>query len=693
MLKDLDEATLVRAGPTALHFAETYPAFFEAYRQAFRRYGIDVETLPPARAVSMIRASAIEKDLIAAIDEWANQSGGEVRSHLVSIARQLDVHPMRNAIRDAMVRNDRGELETLSRVLVRQIDISQYPPTWLSMGGNFFTGRSDPDTAIAILVSAQRFYPNHFFVNVNLGRAYLARRPPKYNEAIRFFSIAVALRPDSTAAHDELGTALRGSGDFDAAKKEYERTIDIVPGHLAAYFAIADICRQQGQSTEALTILTKARGISKRLAEERADTPSSLAALAANQIEIGDQLSQLGRNTEASQSFDEALATYKRCVRSDAGKNQSDDALVPIHDAMGTLLNRMGRPADAIESFKEALAIREHLAKTRPKILQHQVNLAARLDRIGELLSITGRNAAAIDSLRKALAISERLAREYPESAESASVLGLTLHHLGSLEHSQDWLTGRNRIREGIEHQRRAQMLDPGNVAFPVHLRNQWIGLSAVALAHGDAAEASAAAWAWAAMVPGKPIDLDNAARCLLRCVRLARRTAERERYADEAIKTFRTVIAAGSTNTNATAGDADTFPLTLGAYNSIGYLYRVTRRPADALEAYLKAKGIGERLVRERPNSANVASELGSTLHGLAILESNRDRSAARDKLRQALAHQLRALSLNPGHMAYGLYLTNHLIALHRIAPAQGVPPEGFRSGAGVDQSDGRPS
>ena len=189
MLKDLGEVTLIRAG--------SYPAFYEALQSAFRRYGLDVTSLPPAQAVSTIRASAIRKDLVAALDEWANQlgPGDELRSRLVSITKQLDVHPLRNAIRDATVRNDRDELNRLLRQLVGVMDISEYPATWLSAIGNFFIGRGDPDAAITLLVPAQRIYPNHFFVNSKLGYACRLSRPPRYNEAIRFQSIAVALRP------------------------------------------------------------------------------------------------------------------------------------------------------------------------------------------------------------------------------------------------------------------------------------------------------------------------------------------------------------------------------------------------------------------------------------------------------------------------------------------------------------------
>ena len=86
--------------------------------------------------------------------------------------------------------------------------------------------------------------------------------------------------------------------------------------------------------------------------------------------------------------------------------------------------------------------------------------------------------------------------------------------------------------------------------------------------------------------------------------------------------------------------------------------------------------RSIGERSVREHPGSAKAASGFGVTLQWLASLKVDQDRSVASETIRQALAHQKRALTIDPGNAGFCTRLINHLIVLRRVAPAQGVRP-----------------
>ncbi len=68
---------------------------------------------------------------------------------------------------------------------------------------------------------------------------------------------------------------------------------------------------------------------------------------------------------------------------------------------------------------------------------------------------------------------------------------------------------------------------------------------------------------------------------------------------ANEAIAMFRTVIAAASKDANHAVSDPEPFPLTVGAHNSIGYLYLRTGRDGEALNSYRTSRKIGERLAQ----------------------------------------------------------------------------------------------
>src|SRR5438270_763889 len=56
-----------------------------------------------------------------------------------------------------------------------------------------------PAGAVDVLRRAQRRHPGDFWVNHELASWLLRAPPPRWDEAVRFFSAALALRPESPA--------------------------------------------------------------------------------------------------------------------------------------------------------------------------------------------------------------------------------------------------------------------------------------------------------------------------------------------------------------------------------------------------------------------------------------------------------------------------------------------------------------
>ena len=69
----------------------------------------------------------------------------------------------------------------------------------------------------ALLRRAQKAFPADFWINHDLGIALGDCEPPQHEEAIRFLTVAVALRPDSPGVRYNLGNALAGAGRMDEA--------------------------------------------------------------------------------------------------------------------------------------------------------------------------------------------------------------------------------------------------------------------------------------------------------------------------------------------------------------------------------------------------------------------------------------------------------------------------------------------
>ena len=83
------------------------------YGEAFRDYGIDVETLSPEVVASQMPAGPVREELIAALDDWMRIRRGMPRNddsgwkRLLATARAADPDPWRNRVREAWERDDR----------------------------------------------------------------------------------------------------------------------------------------------------------------------------------------------------------------------------------------------------------------------------------------------------------------------------------------------------------------------------------------------------------------------------------------------------------------------------------------------------------------------------------------------------------------------------------------------------------
>src|SRR5262249_37000633 len=144
---------------------------------------------------------------------------------LLKVARHADPNPWRDRFRDPAVRRSREDLEQLAR----EAKVEELTPQALSALGNAL--RSKQANAVPFLTAAQCLYPNDFWLNFARANALLDAR--RLDEAIRHYSVAVALQPDSVAAHNNLGNALDGKGQRDEAIREYRAAIKLDPRYAA----------------------------------------------------------------------------------------------------------------------------------------------------------------------------------------------------------------------------------------------------------------------------------------------------------------------------------------------------------------------------------------------------------------------------------------------------------------------------
>jgi len=545
---------------------------------------------------------------------------------------------------------------------------------------------------------------NYLFIgNLQSGMGRPDEALTSYRKALRILEPAAHMkrakgRNNLAGVYAAIGDVL-GPGKPSVRIEWYQKALDVwdqlarenpMGWYLASTarvrFVIGEAQSELGQPVQALRSYQKAAEIQERLVGQpemrHAMVHLGGADIATTSVRIAELLSQAGRKNEASQSFEKALALYEKLVRTEPAKGQSDDALVAIYDAMGNLLSRMGRPSDEVEARRKALAIHERRVQAHPRNLADQLGSAMARNYIGNLYVGTGQVAEAGASLRESLDILERLNGDNPESAELASSLGLTLHWLSGLDLPRDWNAAREKLRQGIKHQKRAISLAPGNAGYRGHLRNQLVGLRSEALGHADAAQAAEAALDYAPLAAGNVAELYETATSLISCMNLAKTLPERDSYAKAAIEMLRSAIAAVKTGTNQPAGAADLLPLLVKAHKSIRDLSLATNRRAEAIESYRKAQDTGERLVREQPNNPQYQLDLAASFMSIGnLLDKSGRKTEASHSFEKALAAYEKLVGTKPDK---GLN-DDALVAIHEamgnLSSRMGRPVDSLKS------------
>jgi serine/threonine protein kinase len=253
--KDLEMA--LRLEEIRLPGAGVGPASVESarrvasYSRAFRDHGIDVEALEPADAAARIRASAIWLELTMALDNWArehrnmHQADDTSWKRLVAVARAADPDPTRNRLRQALERQDRTALVKLAT----SSEVASLPAPTVVLLGEALAESGAFEQAIAILRQGQRRYPGDYWISRQLAW-HLG--PDQTDEAIRFLTAALAVRPSSVRARLNLGGMLLHKGAVDEAIATFQEVIRLQPDCAEAYSALGLTLRHKGALKEAI---------------------------------------------------------------------------------------------------------------------------------------------------------------------------------------------------------------------------------------------------------------------------------------------------------------------------------------------------------------------------------------------------------------------------------------------------------
>jgi serine/threonine-protein kinase len=366
-----------------------------AYAVAFRDAGLDLETLEPAEFARRLRhqgeAAAIE--LSAFLDDWslartrAERPAAACRRPL-DAARLADPEPYRARLR-SMLPGWKGLPQAQAlQSLTAAPEAAKLPAPTAVLLGNRLVALGQTKAAVDVLRPAAGRHPGDLRVNYSLAVALERLRPAAREEAVRYYTAARALRPET--AH-ELAHLLEEMGRGAEAEAVFRDLADRRPENPRHLVCLGSYLKHRGRSDEAGPILDRSLAACREAIRLK---PNDAAA----DFNLGNALREQGK-------LPEAVAAYREAI-------QLRPDYADAHHELGIALFDQGKLPEAIAAIREAIRLKPDDAKARSNL--------------GIALRDQGKLPEAIAAIREAI-------RLKPDLAVSHYILGMALNAQGKL--------------------------------------------------------------------------------------------------------------------------------------------------------------------------------------------------------------------------------------------------------------------
>jgi tetratricopeptide (TPR) repeat protein len=435
------------------------------YEAAFRRAGLDLDNTTPAEAGAWVAVRPHPIKLASYLDDWAALRRKDGRPEaawrgLVEAAQLADPDPWRNQLRKLMGTRPEEATRALSKLADDTNELEGQPAESLLLLALLLRqGSQDRVGAERVLRLAQARFPGDFWVYLELTRAPgvdtgdAQSLYPRPEEAVRYLTAAVALRPHSAAAHSSLGNALRAQGNLAEAVTACTEAVRLGPAYAEVHNNLGAALQAQGKLAEAVASYQEAIRLQPDFAEahynlgnaRRAQGNLAEAVAAYKEaIRLRPDLAQahtnLGVALRAQGKVVEAVAAHKEAIR-----HRPD--LAQAHTNLGVALQAQGKLAEAVASYQEAIRLRPDLAEAHYNLgnaRRAQGNLAEAVAAYKDVIRLRPDLAQAHSNLGVALRAQGKLAeavaahkeaiRLRPAYAEAHYSLGVALYDQGNLE-------------------------------------------------------------------------------------------------------------------------------------------------------------------------------------------------------------------------------------------------------------------
>jgi serine/threonine protein kinase/Flp pilus assembly protein TadD len=298
------------------------------YVHAFQSYGMDIDNLDALAAGELIRASSIQPQLAEALHHWTYlrlMLGIGGWRHLLAVAHAGDPDPWRDRLRDVVESGDPKAMQEVSIAAAR----AEVPLATAVLLVLVMHETTAPENILLCLQRIQQRNPANFWLNLELARGFRRLAPPRLEEAVRYCTAAVALRPLSPAAHNNLGIVLAQKGRWDEAIAEFREAIRLDGNDGSAHCNLANALQNKGLLDEAVEACREAIRLDPRHAGPR--------------YTLGNLLLNKDKPDQAIKAYRDALGL--------------DEAGANIHAGLANALWTKGLLREAIAEYREAIKL------------------------------------------------------------------------------------------------------------------------------------------------------------------------------------------------------------------------------------------------------------------------------------------------------------------------------------------------
>jgi serine/threonine-protein kinase len=402
------------------------------YEQSFENHGIKILVMDLAEVAERINRRAIRAPLLAALDDWIFVAPDpKLKTKVFEIVSSIDSNPdsISNQLRQAYSKDD------IKRIgeIVQGENQNPLHPNSLKLGAGILTFQGKPEQAVDMLRKAQKRFPDDFWINLGLAHAAAKCNPPIWDEAIRYYSVALALRGNSPGVHNNLGLALRARERFKEAFEAFQKAIELKSDYAQAHFNLGLAYDDLKKPQDAIAEYNKAIELDPEYGDPHLILGESLIAFmkidegkkafehgVALKAATANHFRRFGRALEKSGLLADALNAYKKSVELDPHFSEA-------FNSIGSLLSQLKQHKESIAAHKQA-------------ILANPANEIAHYN-LGNAYAANGSINEAIKSYRSAIKIKP----DYPEALNN---LGIALH-------------AQNRLAEALESYQIALYVKP----------------------------------------------------------------------------------------------------------------------------------------------------------------------------------------------------------------------------------------